>query len=379
MRSFRFLILFCLLAASVVAMAQGAAKSEPQKNDAQKSEPAQKTADQVFKNIQSLKGTPADQLIPAMQYFSASLGVQCGFCHVTTPAFAPDKDDKEEKKTARMMIAMVESINQANFKGRPQVGCATCHGGHASPVAFPPVGDERPQSPRGTEAAQLPSADQVLEKYFTAVGGKPALEKITSKVAKGSLTMPQGKVQFEIDQKAPGMFLSSIILPNGGSIQEGFNGSIGWRKGDRGPAQELAGPQLALSRVGGRLFDPELTPAANSVSPRVGSETLNGHECYVLRENAPDGIFERLYFDKQTGLLVRRVVVERTLFGLLPNNWDFSDYRDVNGVKVPFTIVLGRWDGSSTFTADSVQLNVPVADEKFQKPAQPPIPPDAAR
>lgn len=379
MRTFRFLILPCLLTASVLAMAQAEAKSEPQKNDTQKSEPAQKTADQVFKNIQSLKGTPADQLIPAMQYFSASLGVQCGFCHVVTPAFDPDKDDKEEKKTARMMISMVQSINQANFKGRPEVGCATCHAGRSNPAPLPPVGDERPQPPRRPEAAQLPSADQVLEKYFTAVGGKPALEKITSKVAKGSLTMPQGKVQFELDQKTPSMYLASITLPSGGSIQEGFNGSIGWRKGDRGPAGELAGPELALARVGGRLFDPELTPAANSVSSRVGTETLNGHECYVLRENAPDGIFERLYFDKQTGLLARRVVVERTLFGLLPNNWDFSDYRDVNGVKVPFTIVFGRWDGNSTFNADSVQLNVPVADEKFQKPVQSPIPPDAAR
>lgn len=374
MRTFRFLILFCLLTASVLAMAQGEAKSEPQKNDAQNSEPAQKTADQVFKNIQSLKGVPADQLVPSMQYFSAALGVQCGFCHVTAPAFAPEKDDKDEKKTARTMIAMVQSINQANFKGRPEVGCATCHAGRSNPAPLPPVGDERPQPPRRPEAAEIPSADQVLEKYFTAVGGKTALEKITSKVTKGSLTTPQGKLQFEFDQKAPSMFLASITLPNGGSIQEGVNGSTAWRKGDRGPAGEFAGPELALARVGARFFDPELTPAENSISPRVVSETWNGHECYVLRETAPGGIFERLYFDKQTGLLVRRVIIVRTLFGLLPSNWNLSDYRDVNGVKIPFTTVDDRWDGEFSFNADSIQLNVPLEDGKFQKPAQSPTP-----
>jgi photosynthetic reaction center cytochrome c subunit len=377
MRTFRFLILFCLLTASVLAMAQGEAKSEPQKSDTQKSEPAQKTADQVFKNIQSLKGTPADQLVPSMQYFSAALGVQCGFCHVTAPAFAPEKDDKDEKKTARTMIAMVQSINQANFKGRPEVGCATCHGGRSNPAILPPLGDERPQSARQAnraEAPPLPSADQVLQNYFTAVGGKAALEKITSKVTKGSLTTPQGKLQFEIDQKAPSMFLASIVLPSGGSIQQGFNGSMAWRKGDRGPAGEMAGPELALARVGARFFDPELTPAEKSVSPRVVSETWNGHDCYVLRETAPDGIFERLYFDKQTGLLVRRMIIERTLFGLLPSNWNLSDYRDVNGVKIPFTTVDDRWDGEFIFNADSIQLNVPLEDGKFQKPAQPPTP-----
>lgn len=370
-------ILLCLIAGTVLAIAQGEAQSEPQKT-----EPAQKTAEQVFKNIQALKGMPADQLVPSMQYFSAALGVQCSFCHVSAPAFTPEKDDKDEKKTARTMIAMVQSINQANFKGRPEVGCATCHGGRSNPVSLPPLGDERPQSARQANregGAQLPSADQVLENYYTAVGGKAALEKITSRVTRGSLNTPQGKLQFEIDQKVPSMFLVSVTLPGGGAYQEGFNGSSAWRKGDRGPAGELSGPELAVARVGARFFDPELAPAANSVSPRVISETWNGHDCYVLRETAPDGIFERLYFDKQSGLLVRRVVIERTLFGLLPNNWDFSDYRDVNGVKVPFTIVRGRWDGGFTFNAVSVQLNVPVEDAKFQKPAQSPIPPGDAR
>jgi cytochrome c5 len=371
-----FLSLILLNCSLVLAQTTPAANAP---ND----QPPQKTAEQVFKNIQALKGTPADQLVPSMQLFSASLGVQCSFCHVTTPTFQPEKDDKDEKKTARTMIAMVQSINQANFKSRPEVTCATCHGGRSNPVGLPPLGDEKPKQPtraRGNDE-QLPTPDQVLQSYYTAVGGKAALEKLTSKVTKGSVTTPQGKLTFEADQKAPNMLLVSVTLPNGGAYSEAFNGSIAWRKGDRGPAGELSGPELALASASARFFDPDLSPAPDSMGNRVAIETLNGHECYVLRPKAPAGIFERLYFDKQSGLLQRRMLGELTQFGVLPNYWDYSDYRDVNGVKVPFTTTRTRWDGALTFTADTVQLNAPVEDSKFQKPtgSSPPVPPGATR
>ena len=64
--------------------------------------PPPKTTDQAFKNIQILKGIPADQLIPTMQFISASLGVECEYCHVEG---AFDKDDKKPKQTARKMMA----------------------------------------------------------------------------------------------------------------------------------------------------------------------------------------------------------------------------------------------------------------------------------
>src|SRR5512140_1367772 len=82
-----------------------------------------KTAEQQFKNIQVLKGVPADQLIPTMQFISASLGVECDFCHVE---HAFDKDDKKPKQFARKMIEMQNGINQDSFKGETEVTCNTC-------------------------------------------------------------------------------------------------------------------------------------------------------------------------------------------------------------------------------------------------------------
>ena len=75
--------------------------------------PAGKTAEQAFKNIQALQGTPADQVFPAMQFIAASLGVECDFCHVQGKF---DADDKPAKKTARKMIAMTLAINKESFQ-----------------------------------------------------------------------------------------------------------------------------------------------------------------------------------------------------------------------------------------------------------------------
>src|SRR5712675_1608884 len=93
-----------------------------------------KTADQAFKNIQTLKGIPADQLVPTMQFITASLGVECEYCHVEG---AFDKDDKKPKQTARKMMEMMFAIDKGNFEGRRAVTCYTCHRGNARPVAIP--------------------------------------------------------------------------------------------------------------------------------------------------------------------------------------------------------------------------------------------------
>ncbi len=103
-----------------------------------------KTAEQQFKNIQVLKGIPADQLIPSMQFITASLGVECEFCHVE---HAMDKDDKKEKLAARKMMTMMLAINQAHFEGELEVTCYTCHRGSPHPVATPILSAEPAAGP----------------------------------------------------------------------------------------------------------------------------------------------------------------------------------------------------------------------------------------
>lgn len=102
-------------------------------------ETAPKKTEEQFKNIQVLKGIPADQLIPAMQFITASLGVECEFCHVQGSF---EKDDKKPKQTARKMMEMMFAINKENFDGHREVTCYSCHRGSADPVGTPPVMSE---------------------------------------------------------------------------------------------------------------------------------------------------------------------------------------------------------------------------------------------
>src|SRR5579864_4415885 len=149
-----------------------------------------KNAEDVYKNIVALKGTPADQLLPTMQFMSAALGVECETCHVQGKFEA---DDKGAKKTARSMIEMTLAINKNSFNGRTQVTCYSCHRGSERPVAIPPVIDSdmpaRPEARPATPPAQGQpvTADVIIAKYLDAIGGPDAVAKITTRVGKGEI------------------------------------------------------------------------------------------------------------------------------------------------------------------------------------------------
>src|SRR5215475_12507960 len=153
---------------------------------------APKKAEEQFKNIQVLKGVPADQIFPTMQFITASLGVECEFCHVQN---AFDKDDKKPKQTARKMMEMMFAINKDSFEGHREVTCYSCHRGSAHPVAIPIISDEEPKPEAAHPVADgaaakpvYPAPDQLLDKYLAAVGGASAVQKISSRVEKGKIS-----------------------------------------------------------------------------------------------------------------------------------------------------------------------------------------------
>src|ERR1700730_10543830 len=142
-----------------------------------------KMAEEVYKNVQVLKGVPADQLIPAMQFITYSLGVECSFCHVEG---APEKDDKKPKQTARKMMQMMFAINQENFERKREVTCYSCHHGSSHPVATPIIAEagnqvaagqvqEQEEDEHGPLPPDVPPAEQLFAKYLDALGGAPAI------------------------------------------------------------------------------------------------------------------------------------------------------------------------------------------------------------
>ncbi|HVN06488.1 MAG TPA: c-type cytochrome [Bryobacteraceae bacterium] len=331
--------------------------------------PTGKTADQVFKNIQALKGTPADQLIPAMQFMAASLGVDCEFCHVEHKF---DSDEKSEKKAAREMIAMTLAINEDSFRGHLEVTCFTCHRGDHHPMGTPPVttSDAEPEhaseAEHGNTGATL-TADQILEKYVAAVGGAEALHKISSREEKGKILFGGQGEPIELFAKAPGKRVSITHSARGDSITA-FDGQGGWLGSTGRPARDMSGQEAEAARLDADFYFPthlkEIFSGFRVGRPdKIGDQPVNMLIC--MRQGQPP---VRLYFDQTSGLLLRMVRYTETPVGRSPTQIDYADYREQDGVKIPFRWTLARIHGRFTIQIEEVRQNVPIDDAKFTKP-----------
>ena len=333
-----------------------------------------KLAEEEYKNIQALKGIPADQVIPSMQFIAASLGVECEYCHV---ARAFEKDDKKPKLAARKMISMMMAINRGNFEGHREVTCYSCHRGSPDPVATPMITAEEPRreaadaAKAGEPKPVFPPADQLLDKYISAIGGAEALQKVASRVEKGTLTAFGGQ-HFPVDvySKAPDKRLSVMHLPNGDSLTA-FDGTQGWLSVP-GRVHRMTAAENAAARIDADLYFPVHVKTLCEKFRVNAGEKIDGHDTYLvvgLKEGQPP---LRLYFDKDSGLLLRLVRYAETALGRNPTQIDYADYRQANGLKIPFRWTLSRPGNQFTIQVEQLQENVPVDDAKFSPPPEPP-------
>ena len=362
--------LFGFAAALTFAIAGGQAQSAPPQAPAAPSKP--KLTQEQFKNIQVLKDLPAEQLIPTMQFIAASLGVECEFCHVQG---AFDKDDKKTKKTAREMITMMMAINKENFEGHREVTCFTCHRGSNDPVGTPIISDEapKPEAENAAAAAKpLPTSDAILDKYLQAVGGREALEKITSRVEKASLTVPGGpQVSIDIYAKAPDKRISIMHMREGDSVTA-FDGHQGWLSNPGRPTRPMSDQDNKVAKLDADLhFAADVKQLFTSFQVR-DSEKIGDREVYLVVGKNDDQPPVRLYFDAESGLLVRMVRYTETPLGRNPSQVDFADYRQADGVKIPYRWTLARPGQRFTIQVNEVKQNVPVDDTQFNMPGERP-------
>jgi photosynthetic reaction center cytochrome c subunit len=337
-----------------------------------------KTAGEAFKNLQVLKDVPPDALFPTMQFIAASLGVECEHCHVQR---APEKDDKEAKRTARKMMQMMMTINATSFGGEREVTCYSCHRGALEPVAIPAIAESEPApgpepAVAGTPAAApaVPTADQLVARWVQALGGEAAIRKVSSRVQKGTMSASGGRTSpIEIYAKAPNKRLAVSHSQRGESLTA-FDGTAGWMTGREGarpmsPAESDAASIDADMHLALHLA--ERFPALST--PEL--ETIGGRAAYVVEASAPHRVPIKLYFDRESGLLVRVMRYADTALGFNPTQVDYGDYRDVGGVKVAFRWTVARPSGRFTIQADTTEHNVPIDDARFVMPAPAPAPP----
>jgi hypothetical protein len=348
--------------------------------------PAEKPlmAEQVFKNVKVLKGIPVGEFMDTMGFFAASLGLNCVYCHVAESMENWDKfaEDVPRKETARAMILMVNAINKGSFGGRRALTCYSCHRGAEHPKVVPSLADQYTvplEDPNEIEivkdAPPGPSADQILDKYIQALGGAQRLASLTSFDGKGTYEgydTYHVKVPMETYAQAPGARTIIAHTQNGDSTTT-FDGYAGWVAAVDKPVHLLPllpGPELDGARLEADLcFPAGIKQALAQWRNGFPVTTIEDREVQVLQGIAGGGSRVKLYFDSKTGLLARQLRYTNTIVGTIPIQIDYSDYREVAGVKMPFHWIVTWTGGQSIMALDAVQANVSIEAAKFSKPA----------
>jgi hypothetical protein len=320
------------------------------------------TAAQKFKSIKVLNDMPAEQMGPVMNIMSASLGVNCVFCHASNDGDY-EKEGNEHKDMARQMLKMTFDLNKNYFNNRPEINCNSCHQGKSHPqpsVPLKPV----PQPERPPQPAKMPAVDDVLARYETALGGKANLSKVTSRAIKAKRWEPDGKTSEaeEVWQKGSKLLVQTTYGQY--VIAEGFDGAKAWKRSNRDIIELKAGEAAQIQREAEIFANPHL----QAVSPRLdvrGVDKIEGQEVYLLVGTTAANQRERLYFSTQTGLLVRRAASIPTILGNYVFQVDYNDYQDFGGVKLPASVKFAWPQISWTRQVLEVKNNVPLEEAKF--------------
>ncbi len=222
-------------------------------------------------------------------------------------------------------------------------------------------------------AAAPPTADQIIQKYVTALGGRAAIEKHTSRVSKGTIEIPDAGISgsFEANEKAPDKSLTVIELGGVGLIREGADASGAWQEEPQAGVRDKAGNELAEARRGA-AFNPELKfQTLYKTLAVTGQEPVGGRPAWVLLATPAEGTATRMYFDAETGLMVRQSAMRDTPGGPIDVDVFIEDYRDVDGVRQPFTIRQVTSMFTMVIRISEIKHNVALDDAIFKRPGAP--------
>jgi photosynthetic reaction center cytochrome c subunit len=373
------LLTICLLATAVARGQTGTAAPAGQKP---------LLSEQAFKNVRVLRGIPVKEFMETMGFFSASLALNCSDCHSGGADWASYAEDTPLKQTTLRMILMVNTINRANFNGAPAVTCYTCHRGSPRPKVIPSLAvqysvpaDEDPDEVTPHPAARVTmTAEQILDRYIQAVGGAAAAAKLTSYTAKGTsegFDSDFEQVPMDIYARAPNM-RATVVHMRAGDSSTIHDGREAWAAGpaDLTPVQviSLVGAALEGARLDAQLaFPGQIKQILTDWRTGFPPVRIDDRPVDVIEGKTPAGSGVKLYFDKETGLLVRSVRYSTTAVGTVPISIAYSNYREVAGVgvKIPHTWEVTWTNGRSTYNITSLEPNVAIDAARFGRPAPP--------
>jgi len=342
-------------------------------------EPAQPMAENVFKNIQVLKGIPADEFMDTMGMFASSLLYDCTGCHVQEillkrEAFAVATPRIQR---ARQMVVMVNALNRMYFGGQPRVTCFTCHRGSGAPEVIPDLaiqyGDGPGENPNSIIIFpdREAKADQVFARYIQALGGADRVAKLTSFTATGTyigFNTGNATVPIQIFAKAPDQRTTVVTMFDGEAVKA-TDGRNAWAAEEwrQLPLMTFTGSNVAGARFEAMVAFPAGIQKAFS-QWQVSSAVIDDRDVQILQGTNPGQLPVNLYFD-ESGLLVRSVRWSSTPVGTVPTQTDYSDYREVAGVKMPFRTFVTWTNGQNTIELKEVRPNVTIDPARFARPA----------
>jgi len=344
-------------------------------------DPGPQMAENVLKNIQVLKGTPIDTFFEAMGMFASSMGGDCTYCHSKEAVFKREAFAVATPRIqrARQMIVMMRTINNTYFGGTIRVTCFTCHRAAYTPEIAPRFSLQYgtpPDEPNMINFVVDPraSADKILDRYLEALGGAGPLAKVTSIVAKGTYAgfdTGFAEVPVEVYAKAPNQRTWVVQMPYGQNTRV-YDGRSGWFAGpdSQAPLVTQTSGVLDVNRLEAILAFPAGIKTAFS-QWKVGNSAIDDRDVQIVQGSNPNsGLLPvNLYFDAKTGLLVRMVRWNETPVGPVPTQIDYDDYRDVAGVKMPFTWTVSLTYMQMVIKLTGVQTNVPIDAARFARPA----------
>lgn len=342
--------------------------------------PAAPMAEQVFKNVQVLKGIPVDEFMLTMGFYATATGLNCTDCHVEESggSWARYADDNALKRQARRMQVMMNTINRTNFGGRQVVTCVTCHRGVSRPTVMPSLDllySELPPEEPGdiiAPAPRQPSADQIFDRHIAAAGGDARLSAVTAIAGTGTFVGfdDAEKTPFELAARAPGQ-RRTIVRGRSGDTITTVDGRSAWMAAplsDRPVAlTEITGQELEGLLVESRVLFPSQMKQALTTW-RVGFPTVIGdRDVHVVQGTTAGGAVVTLCFDQETGLLTRFIRFAASPVGRVVTRVDYADYRDVDGMKFPFAWTVAWLGGRSIYQLTSLDPNANVPASTFTR------------
>jgi hypothetical protein len=224
------------------------------------------------------------------------------------------------------------------------------------------------------ETAKKPSltAEEIMEKSIEAGGGRARREKNTSSLTKGTLVISAQNIEasMEIYQKAPNKRLMVTTIPGFGEMKTGFDGQVAWSQTPNQEPKELEGPQAANTKREA-VFNADLHWRETYSKLELGEMEKSGdREFYVIKATPKEGQARTLYYDAKTFLLDHTEGVVESPQGSVSVKAYMSDYRDVDGLKVPFEMKQALPNTDLTFKLAEIKYNVEIDDTKFAKPAK---------